>query len=118
MPKFRSKLEEHVYNTLLQRGVVHDYESTKIPYILSCNYIPDFRIEANGTFLEVKGFLDVDDRRKMRAVKDQNPDLDVRFVFQKPHKLMPGAKSTNAQWAERHGFLWCPYTSIPDTWLK
>jgi hypothetical protein len=54
----------------------------------------------------------------MRAVKAANPDLDVRFVFQTPYnKIYKGSKTTYAKWAEKHGFLWCAFHSIPIEWL-
>ena len=54
----------------------------------------------------------------MKAVKKQNPELDIRFVFQAPYnKLYKGAKSTYAQWAEKNGFKWAHYSSIPVEWL-
>ncbi len=72
----------------------------------------------NGVYLETKGHLVEKDRRKMIAVKKQNPDLDIRFVFQTPYnKIYKGAKSTYAQWAEKHGFKWAAFHSIPVEWL-
>jgi len=115
--KFRSKLEQHVANTLAQSGVEFEYESDKVPYTLECNYNPDFKLPS-GVFLEVKGYLDVDDRRKMIAVKKQNPDLDIRFVFQYPHRKIPYLKSTHAEWADKNQFLWCSYETIPESWLN
>jgi hypothetical protein len=72
----------------------------------------------NGIYLEVKGRLTVEDRRKMLAVKKSNPELDIRFVFQAPYnKINKGSKTTYAKWAEKYGFLWCSYSTIPLTWL-
>ena len=64
--KFRSGLEEKVSDLLLELGVKYEYESTKVPYILECNYTPDFLLP-NGVFLETKGHLSEEDRRKMKA---------------------------------------------------
>ena len=115
--KFRSKLEEQVADLLSTLGVTFEYESTKVPYVLQCNYTPDFLLP-NGVYLETKGELTEQDRRKMKAVKKQNPELDIRFVFQAPYnKLYKGAKSTYAQWAEKNGLKWAHYSSIPVEWL-
>jgi hypothetical protein len=106
---FRSGLEEKVADLLTNLGVKYEYESTKVPYVLQ---LP------NGVYLETKGHLTDEDRRKMKAVKAANPDLDVRFVFQSPfNKIYKGSKTTYAKWAEKHGFLWCAYHSIPTGWL-
>jgi hypothetical protein len=114
---FRSGLEEKVADLLVNLGVKYEYESTKVPYILQCNYTPDFLLP-NGVYLETKGQLTEEDRRKMKAVKAANPELDIRFVFQAPfNKIYKGSKTTYAKWAEKHGFLWCAFHSIPIEWL-
>ena len=114
---FRSGLEEKVADLLVNLGVKYEYESTKVPYVLQCNYTPDFLLP-NGIYLETKGHLSEEDRRKMRAVKAANPDLDIRMVFQTPYnKIYKGSKTTYAKWAEKHGFKWCAFQSIPIEWL-
>jgi hypothetical protein len=114
---FRSGLEEKVADLLTNLGVKYEYESTKVPYVLRCNYTPDFLL-ANGVFLETKGYLTEEDRRKMKAVKEANPELDIRFVFQSPfNKIYKGSKTTYASWSEKNGFKWCSYHSIPIEWL-
>ena len=82
---FRSGLEEQVAESLDTLGVIYEYESTRIPYTLQCNYNPDF-ILANGVHLEAKGYFTGKDRRKILAVLKDNPDLDLRMVFQKPYQ--------------------------------
>jgi len=113
----RSKLEEKVALLLNELGVSFEYESTKVPYILQCNYTPDFLLP-NGVYLETKGHLTPEDRRKMVAVKKANPDLDIRFVFQAPYnKIEKRSKTTYAAWCEKNNFKWCAYHSIPIEWL-
>jgi hypothetical protein len=114
---FRSGLEVKVADLLTELGVKYEYESTKVPYILQCNYTPDFLLP-NGVYLETKGQLTEEDRRKMKAVKKANPELDIRFVFQAPfNKIYKGSKTTYAQWCEKHGFKWAAFHSIPISWL-
>lgn len=114
---FRSGLEQRVADLLSNLGVKYEYESTKVPYVLMCNYTPDFLLP-NGVYLECKGFLKPEDRRKMVAVKKENPDLDIRFVFQAPYnKISKGSKTTYAMWCEKHGFPYCSYQTIPIDWL-
>jgi len=114
---FRSGLEEKVADLLTNLGVDYEYESAKVAYVLRCNYTPDFLLP-NGIYLETKGHLTEEDRRKMKAVKEANPELDVRFVFQSPfNKIYKGSKTTYAKWAEKHGFPWCAFHSIPVEWL-
>ena len=114
---FRSGLEEKVADLLTNLGVKYEYESTKVPYQIQHTYCPDFLLP-NGVFLETKGHLAEEDRRKMKAVKKANPELDIRFVFQSPYnKIYKGSKTTYAAWATKHGFQWAAYHSIPVEWL-
>jgi len=114
---FRSGLEERIADLLVELGVSYEYESTKIPYIIHHNYTPDF-ILPNGVYLECKGFWEDSDRRKIKAVKLQNPELDLRMVFQAPfNKISKKSKTTYAQWCERHDIPWTSFHNIPLDWL-
>lgn len=114
---FRSGLEEKVADLMVELGVKYEYESTKVPYVIQHNYTPDFLLP-NGVYLECKGYWDPDDRRKIKAVKEQNPDLDIRMVFQSPfNKISKKSKTTYAQWCDKNGIPWTSFTNIPLEWL-
>lgn len=115
--KYRSKFEKTLADSLLQSNTKYEYETLKLEYTLTKSYSPDFILE-NGVIIEAKGVLTSDDRRKMKAVKEQHPSLDIRFVFQNSsNKLNRKSKTTYAKWAETHGFLWAN-KRIPKKWLK
>jgi hypothetical protein len=114
-PKYKSKLEKAVAAKLkkLRRGY-YKYEIEKLPYTLECNYSPDFTSLRTGTIIEVKGYLDADDRRKMLAVKKQHPNRRIIFLFQRPDSRIPRMKVTHAEWAEKHGFECCSLDNVGD----
>ena len=115
--KFRSKLEEKVANLLEGLGVSYEYESEKLSYTIEHNYTPDFRLP-NYTYLETKGYWDASDRRKVLAVKKDNPDVDLRMVFQSPYNtISKSSKTTYAKWCEKHDIPWCAFHNIPIDWL-
>ena len=115
--KFRSGLEEKGADLLTGLGVSYEYESTKIPYTIQHNYHPDF-ILPNNVYLETKGHWDAIDRRKVLAVKRDNPEIDLRMVFQAPYnKISKKSKTTYAQWCERHNIPWTSFHNIPLDWL-
>tara|TARA_R100000781_G_C4032732_1_gene111172 strand:+ start:164 stop:586 length:423 start_codon:yes stop_codon:yes gene_type:complete len=115
--KFRSGLEKQIADLLTELGISYEYESTKVSYTIPHNYIPDF-VLPNHVVLEAKGYWDAADRRKMKAVKEQNPDLDIRMVFQSPYnKISKKSKTTYAQWCERHNIPWTTWQEIPMDWL-
>jgi hypothetical protein len=114
---FRSGLEERVADLLCELGVKYEYESTKIPYVIHHTYTPDF-ILPSGVLLECKGYWDAEDRRKIKAVKTLNPELDLRMVFQSPYNtISKKSKTTYAKYCERLNIPWTSYANIPIEWL-
>ena len=115
--KYKSGLEEQVAKLLEGLGVSYEYESCKIPYTIQHNYHPDF-ILPNHVHLEAKGYWSAPDRRKIAAVKKDNPELDLRMVFQAPfNKISKGSKTTYAIWCEKHDIPWTSFHNIPLDWL-
>ena len=115
--KFRSGLEERVADLLSGLGVSYEYESKKIPYVIQHHYTPDF-ILPNHIVLECKGYWESADRRKIKKVKEDNPDLDLRMVFQAPYNtISKKSKTTYAQWCERYNIPWTHFHDIPLDWL-
>ena len=80
---FRSKLEESVAEILDKVGAKYEYENQQVAYTIQHHYNPDFCL-VNGVMLETKGYWDSEDRRKIKAVMRDNPDIDLRMVFQAP----------------------------------
>lgn len=117
MANFRSGFERSLATWLKRKNVKFEYETEKIPYVIERNYVPDFKLP-NGIYIEAKGVLTPQDRTKMRAVKRENPGLDIRFVFQcASNKLNRSSKTTYGDWADRYGFKWAD-GAIPEEWLK
>ena len=115
--KFRSKLEERVADLLSNLGISYEYESTIVPYVIQHNYTPDFLLPS-GVFLECKGYWAPEDRRKIKAVKKQNPDIEILMIFQAPYnRISKSSKTTYAQWCDKHGIRWSSYQEIPIDWL-
>ena len=115
--KYRSKLEERLATLLTTLGISYEYESEKVSYTIQHHYTPDF-VLPNHTYLEAKGYWDAADRRKILAVKKDNPDMDLRMVFQAPYNTRSKkSKTTYAMWCEKHNIPWTSYHDIPLDWL-
>ena len=116
-PKFRSQLEKNIADLLEQLGVSYLYESEKLSYTIEHNYTPDF-VLPNYKYLEAKGYWSPEDRRKILAVKRDNPDVDLRMIFQSPYNtISKKSKTTYAKWCEKHDIPWTSYKDIPIEWL-
>tara|TARA_S200002703_G_scaffold121367_2_gene107221 strand:+ start:118 stop:504 length:387 start_codon:yes stop_codon:yes gene_type:complete len=116
---WRSGFEERIAKELKEAGVKYEYETKKIQYEIRelRKYTPDF-ILPNGIIVETKGRFVASDRKKHRLIKEQHPELDIRFVFYNATtKLYKGAKSTYADWCTKNGFMWANKT-VPDEWIQ
>jgi len=114
---FRSGLEEKVADLMVDLGIDYEYESTQIPYQIEHIYTPDFLLP-NGIYLECKGYWEASDRRKIKAVKQQHPEIDLRMVFQAPfNTISKKSKTTYARWCEKNDIPWTSFGNIPGEWF-
>jgi hypothetical protein len=117
---FRSGLEERVCEQLAFLNILDCYEIKKIPFVQpekNRNYTPDFWLP-NGIIVETKGVFTVQDRQKHLLIKEQYPDLDLRFVFSNSkNKLRKGSKTTYADWCNKYGFIFADQL-IPEEWVN
>lgn len=126
MNRYRNKYEEKTGAYLEDRGVDFEYESEKLPYVVEGKYIPDFIIRTRSgakLYIETKGngrSFDGPARRKLVAVKAQNPGIDIRIVFYSDGKVGPKRKDgtfmRQSDWAMKHGFEYS-IRDIPESWL-
>lgn len=133
---YRSKFERDFANVLTELGLTFGYETTVLGYIIperKGKYTPDFRINTsrktdenvghgqgeNGRiYIETKGYWDAEDRTKLKLVKEQHPELDLRIVFMNANnKIHKKSKTTYGDWATKHGFKWANKT-IPKEWIE
>ena len=108
----RNRFEKKISRQLKRRKIKFGNETERIPYVLKGNYIPDFIIEGQcgKVYLECKGYLRPEDRRKLAAVKKQHQELDLRIVFYRLNKQ-------DIKWAEKHKIRWS-VSSIPRDWFE
>ena len=117
MNKFRSKLEERVAKSLDKRKLKYKYESKKFDYIIERTYTPDFELP-NGILIETKGWHRglPEALRKLRAVKEQHPDIDLRIVWENKNMKIT-KKMTAEDWSKKYGFIYYEKI-IPKKWYK
>lgn len=114
-----SSLEKLVIEELVSQGHKFQYHPDPLYYITEprrCKYTPDI-VLPNGVIIEIKGYLRPEDAKKHLLVKSQNPEIDIRFVFENSKKKMTGRKLlTYADWCNKHGFLFVDKI-IPPSWF-
>ena len=116
---YRSGLEDTVAAQLAAAGVSVKYEPFAFQYVKPVRpsrYTPDF-ILPNGIVIETKGRFLTADRQKHKWLKQQWPDLDIRFVFSRAStRLSKTSSTTYAQWCEQYGFKWADKL-VPTSWI-
>lgn len=115
--KYRSKLEIRVAELIPDAK----YESTKLKYTMPASnhtYLTDFELGPNS-YIEVKGRLLPSERKKYLLVRECNPEITLRFFFDKAdNKLYKGSKTTYGMWADANGFQWTDSKlGLPSEWL-
>ena len=116
--KLKSKFEYDVAKWLRSVKQKVRYEEIRIKYAVIRHryYTPDFILN-NGIIIEAKGWLRPSDRTKHLLIKEQYPDLDIRFLFQNANNLLrKGSKPRYCDWCDKHGFLYA-HKEIPKQWL-
>ena len=113
MPTFKSKLEEKVWTVLKKNFPSVKYEPQRFKFIqpeVERTYIPDFKTGRSNIFLEAKGKLDLETRKKMVWFRDSNPTIRIIFLFMNPdNKITKRSKTTYAMWATDNGFEWLDF---------
>ena len=116
--KYRSNPEESFATTLINDKIKFNYEADNISYTVIKKYITDFYLIEYNFYIEFKGYFKPSDRRKHILVRNQNPDIDIRFVFLNANnKLNKNSKTTYADWCDKYNFKWAEKI-IPEQWLK
>ncbi len=119
MKRFRSNFESNFAIFLDRNKIKYDYETIKIKYTpKERTYNPDFYLKDYDILIETKGRFTEADRAKHKRIKEQHPDLDIRFIFQRcKEKLYTGSKTSYADWCDKHGFKYAE-GEIPKEWMK
>lgn len=108
--KYKSKFEERMAKLLQLIRAPFKYEAREriVNYTIPESYhkyYPDW--EVGDMILETKGLWDLDDRKKILHVLEQNPELDLRMVFENPNlPINKGSKTTYAKWCDKKGIKW------------
>lgn len=136
MPKIgskfvKSRFEWEMYNKLkdaLPKGATIEYEADKLPYVIEHMYTPDFTItlrDGRKFYIETKGNgrqFAGDVRQKMVAVRDQNPDADIRFIFYADGRIGGSQKRKSgdyyrqSDWSNKNNFLFT-IREIDEAWF-
>lgn len=117
---YRSGLEEKNSELLKAFSIEPHYEEQYLEYVVpqsTHKYTPDF-VLPNGIIIETKGVWDAEDRKKHLLIREQHPELDIRFVFSRSKTyIYKGSSTTYASFCNKNGIKFADKL-IPEEWLK
>lgn len=119
---YRSGFEKKAATYLKEMGVPFKYEEDKIKYVQPATdktYLPDFKLP-NGIYVETKGRFTAQDRKKMVLVISQNPDKDIRILFERNNTLTKTSRTTYGMWCDKKGIEWAvsKHGHTPESWIR
>ena len=115
---YKSKFEEKV-RKLLPDSVIYEPDRLKFTQPeIKRTYIPDWKVK-DKVYIETKGKLTSEDRKKMLWVKEQYPNYTFYIFFQNARvKIRKGSKTSYGDWATKVGFEWSDLRDgLPNDWL-
>jgi len=117
---FRSGLEDAISAELKTQNVKYEYEKTKLKYTKPLKvhtYTPDFYLIDKKIYIETKGYFTTQDRQKMRLIKEQHPELDIRFIFSNSKtRISKKSQTTYGMWCNKYNFMYAD-KHVPKEWL-
>lgn len=115
---YRSGLEVELAKHLDENAVEYLYEKGRVLYTKPAFYLTDFILTKQAIVIEAKGAFDSSDRSKMLRVKEEHPNLDIRFLFSNPNtRIGKLSKTTYAMWCDKHRFPYAKGPKLPPQWL-
>ena len=128
----RSGFETRVGIDLEKRGISFSYELRSFsykskPYNAECTecgskevwetrkYTPDFFF-LNGVIVEAKGHWKPKERKLLMALRESNPELDIRMVFMRDNWLTTKHVQRYSDWCDKRGIKWAIGT-VPGEWV-
>jgi hypothetical protein len=118
---YRSKLEVSIVKQLYKEKRSFGYETEKLKYTVpsrNATYTPDIIIKTktgNKIYVEIKGRLTTANRRTALLAREQNPGIDLRFVFALDNKIRKNSKTRYSDWCTKNNFVYA-FKQIPQDW--
>jgi hypothetical protein len=120
LPKYKSRFEADIAASYPQLGYEEDILYYTVPETKR-KYVTDWKIGPH-TYIESKGKLTAEDRKKLLFVKEQHPEVKLYILFQNAsNRITKKSKTTYADWCDKNGIEWADWKTakrIPEKWLR
>lgn len=124
--KRRSALEDHFERFLQARGVKYAYEQLKVYFTPAPKkrsklfdwFGPRPKKGERWRIVETKGYWHAKSRLAETLAIEQNPQIEVMYLFQNPNlPIVKGSKTTYAMWCEKKQIAWTESFDVAAKWL-
>jgi hypothetical protein len=106
--KYKSKFEVTIATSFRKRKLQFEYEPTKFKFTqpeIERIYTPDFWLPEVGVYVESKGKLTPEERKKLIWWRQSNPDVPLVILFMRGRNpIRKGSDTSYIDWARKNGF--------------
>lgn len=106
--KYRSKFESKVSTAFRKSRLEFQYEPKRFKFTqpaIERTYTPDYWLPEVGTYVESKGKLTPEERKKLLWWRESNPNVPLVILFMRGRNpIRKGSKTSYLDWAEANGF--------------
>lgn len=128
--KYRGNLQETMASVLKRHRLTFKYETDKLSYVVPAVTVElgvEFSVELKrgqtvGVFI-VEHFTH-NRMTALAAVKEQQPDLDIRIIFSNPEATLINSHTTYGEWCDERGIQWAQaryraeIKSVIERWIR
>lgn len=120
---YASNFEAEFAKALKAAKVPVKYEKKRLSYVRVAHYTPDWELP-NGIIVETKGKFTAQDRKKHKLIREQHPELDIRFIFMRDNTLNRKSTTRYSDWCVKYGFKFAvgdkpdKYWATVEEWIN
>ncbi len=114
--KFTYETWSYEYDEPLRKNLARCGECNSTNLLRTGWYTPDFFLE-NGCIIETKGRFTAADRRKMLAIKEGHPELDIKMLFMRDNKIHKNSTTYYSDWCMDNDYDFS-IGEVKQEWLK
>lgn len=126
-PKFKGSFEPKAYESMQglakEFGYTVAYEPLTFKIKIEQNYTPDFVLSdfkhpnPKTKFIETKGYFRYEDQKKVKAFRNDYPDVEYYILFERNNPIRKGSKTTYLDWAKKNGITAAVGPEVPKGWF-
>lgn len=122
--RYKSKFERRLAVGFRKAKLGFQYEPKRFKFTqpaIERVYTPDWWLPDVGVYVESKGKLTPEERKKLVWWRQAHPDVPFVLIFQRARNpIRKGSKTTYGDWATKNNFIWFDFQEFEKfkEWVK